>query len=111
MVSSGRAHGGIPTVEPLSVLTAIGAEGRQRRRLLQHPLVRYGCMRTRSRSPAPSGPPLSQMAFDTPSRPSPWTAPARRNVSPPSPTSPSVVPAAAATSATAPGRAPACRAT
>ena len=37
-------------------------------------------MRTRSHSPAPSGPRLSQMEFDTPSRPSPWTSPARRSV-------------------------------
>ena len=37
-------------------------------------------MRTRSHSPAPSGPGLSQIEFDTPSRPRPWTSPARRSV-------------------------------
>ena len=37
-------------------------------------------MRTRSHSPAPSGPGLSQIAFDTPSRPKPCTRPARRSV-------------------------------
>ena len=37
-------------------------------------------MRTRSHSPAPSGPGLSQIAFDTPSRPRPCTSPARRSV-------------------------------
>ena len=42
--------------------------------------VRYGCMRTRSHSPAPSGPRLSQIAFDTPSRPKSCTRPARRSV-------------------------------
>ena len=42
--------------------------------------VRYGCMRTRSHSPAPSGPGLSQIEFDTPSRPKPCTRPARRSV-------------------------------
>ena len=42
--------------------------------------VRYGCRRTRSHSPAPSGPRLSQIAFDTPSRPKSWTSPARRSV-------------------------------
>ena len=42
--------------------------------------VRYGCMRTRSHSPAPSGPRLSQIAFDTPSRPKSCTSPARRSV-------------------------------
>jgi hypothetical protein len=31
--------------------------------------VKYGCMRTRSHSPGPNAPRLSQMALDTPSRP------------------------------------------
>ena len=42
--------------------------------------VRYGCIRTRSHSPAPSGPGLSQIEFETPSRPKPCTSPARRSV-------------------------------
>ena len=42
--------------------------------------VRYGCIRTRSHSPAPSGPRLSQIAFETPSRPRSCTRPARRSV-------------------------------
>ena len=42
--------------------------------------VKYGCIRTRSHSPAPSGPGLSQIEFDTPSRPKSWTSPARRSV-------------------------------
>ena len=42
--------------------------------------VRYGCSRTRSHSPAPSGPRLSQIAFETPSRPKSCTSPARRSV-------------------------------
>ena len=37
--------------------------------------VRYGCIRTRSHSPAPSGPRLSQIAFETPSRPKSCTSP------------------------------------
>ena len=53
-------------------------ERRERFRLVEHALVRYGCRRTRSHSPAPSGPRLSQIAFETPSRPKPWTRPARR---------------------------------
>ena len=47
--------------------------------------VRYGCMRTRSHSPAPSGPGLSQIAFDTPSRPKSCTSPARRTACAPRP--------------------------
>src|SRR3954453_10711585 len=42
--------------------------------------VRYGWMRTRSHSPAPSGPRLSQIEFETPRRPRPCTRPARRSV-------------------------------
>ena len=42
--------------------------------------MRYGCSRTRSHSPAPSGPRLSQIAFETPSRPRSCTSPARRSV-------------------------------
>ena len=42
--------------------------------------VKYGCSRTRSISPGVSGPRLSQIAFDTPSRPRSWTSPARRSV-------------------------------
>ena len=38
-------------------------------------------MRTRSHSPALSGPGRSQIEFDTPSRPKPCTSPARRSVS------------------------------
>ena len=37
-------------------------------------------MRTRSHSPAPSGPRLSQIEFETPRRPRPCTRPARRSV-------------------------------
>ena len=37
--------------------------------------VKYGCSRTRSISPGVSGPRLSQIAFDTPSRPRSWTSP------------------------------------
>ena len=44
--------------------------------------VRYGCRRTRSHSPGPSGPRLSQIAFETPSRPKSCTRPARRSVAP-----------------------------
>ena len=54
--------------------------------------VRYGCSRTRSHSPAPSGPGLSQIAFETPSRPRSCTSPARRSVT----ASPSAGPAARA---------------
>ncbi len=53
--------------------------------------VRYGCIRTRSHSPTASGPALSQMPFDTPSRPNPWTRPARLRVR----TSPSSSPSSA----------------
>ena len=49
-------------------------------------------MRTRSHSPAPSGPRLSQIAFDTPSRPKSCTSPARRSVRTSSPASPSCAP-------------------
>ena len=58
-------------------------------------------MRTRSHSPAPSGPRLSQIEFDTPSRPSPCTSPARRSVIRSPAASSSCAPAAAARSATA----------
>ena len=58
-------------------------------------------MRTRSHSPAPSGPGLSQMALETPRRPRPWTSPARRRVATSTSASPSCSPAAAARSATA----------
>src|SRR5215469_11990588 len=53
-------------------------------------------MRTRSHSPAPSGPRLSQIEFDTPSRPSPWTSPDRRSVIRSPGASSSCAPAAAA---------------
>ena len=64
--------------------------------------MRYGCIRTRSHSPAPSGPRLSQMAFDTPRRPRPWTSPGP----PERPdlglrSAPALAPAAAASSETA----------
>ena len=42
--------------------------------------VRYGAIRTRSHSPGPSGPGLSQIALETPSRPRSWTSAARRSV-------------------------------
>ena len=54
--------------------------------------VRYGCRRTRSHSPAPSGPRLSQIAFETPSRPRSCTRPARRSVRTSSSGSPSCRP-------------------
>ena len=63
--------------------------------------VRYGCRRTRSHSPAPSGPRLSQIAFETPSRPKSCTSPARRSVRTSASGRPSCAPAAAARSATA----------
>ncbi len=50
-------------------------------------------MRTRSSSPAPSGPGLSQIEFEMPSRPRSWTRPARRSVRTASPERPSCAPA------------------
>ena len=61
-------------------------------------------MRTRSHSPAPSGPGLSQIAFETPSRPRSCTSPARRSVR----TSPSPSPTCAAASAASSATARAC---
>ena len=63
--------------------------------------VRYGYIRTRSHSPALSGPGRSQIEFDTPSRPNPCTNPARRSISTCSGGSPSLRPASSASSATA----------
>ena len=71
--------------------------------------VKYGCSRTRSHSPAPSGPGLSQIEFETPRRPKSWTSPARYSVSTSPGWRPSWRPAAAASSATAPSAQP-CRA-
>ena len=63
--------------------------------------VRYGCMRTRSHSPGPSGPALSQIEFEIPSRPRSCASPARRSVRTSASVSPSCAPATAARSATA----------
>ena len=60
-----------------------------------------GASRTRSHSPTPSGPGLSQIAFDTPSRPRSCTSPARRSSRASSSRSPSCAAVAAASSATA----------
>ena len=62
-------------VEPLAVLHGDRAERRERRGLAAAcARSGTGCSRTRSHSPAPSGPGLSQIAFETPSRPRPWTS-------------------------------------
>ena len=63
--------------------------------------VRYGYIRTRSHSPALSGPGRSQIEFDTPSRPKPCTSPARRSSGTSAGGSPSRPPASPARIATA----------
>jgi len=62
--------------------------------------VRYGCMRTRSFSTRLSGPGLSQMAFEMPSRPRSWSNPARRKTVTSDSGRPQLRPAAAARFAT-----------
>ena len=90
------------SVQPLAVLD--GDRGRAARApsdCCSIRSVRYGCSRTRSHSPAPSGPGLSQIAFETPSRPRSWTRPARRSKLVSSSARPSCTAVAAASSDTA----------
>ena len=63
--------------------------------------VKYGCIRTRSHSPAPSGPGLSLIELEMPSRPNPCTRPARRSDAISLAGKPSTLPAAEASADTA----------
>ena len=87
-------------VETLVVLPGDGAERRQASRERQHPLVRYGCSRTRSSSGRVRLAGLSQTAFDTPRRPMSWTNAARRRPGTSACGNPPDRPASAASSAT-----------